>query len=104
MLFSLEQGPHVEAIVEMSMRQGTPLPKKIANAPELLYGLEFYMTAFYRLSSGRNSGWGVGKISWLQVEEYCDRMEVYGSQRDIMHYHIQNLDQVYLEFQAKKEK
>ncbi|AJD82850.1 tail chaperonin [Achromobacter phage 83-24] len=78
------------------MQQGRPLPARIANAPELKPGLELYWLAFQRLSSGRPVGMAPGAISWMQIEEYCDRVHVYGEERDIMHHHIQKMDAEYL--------
>ena len=32
----------------------------------------------------------------MQIEEYCERVKVYEEERDIMHHHIQKMDEAYL--------
>jgi hypothetical protein len=99
----LEQGPTEKAIIEQCYRQRIPLPSRIANAPELLLGLEFYYAAFLNLTSCRTQGYGTeGPIGWLTTDEYADRNAIEGEQREDLHYHIQKLDAAYLEFKGKK--
>ena len=50
----LEQGPHEVMIAQQSVRMGQPLPARIANAPELMLGLQVYLQAFFDLDSERS--------------------------------------------------
>lgn len=87
------------------MRDRQPLPERIQNAPELYLGLEMYYLAFLDLTSCRAAGYGTeGPISWMTIEEYADRKEIYGSQREDLHYYISNMDASYLEFKSTKLK
>lgn len=69
----------------------------IRTKPDLLSGLDFYYTAFFDLSSTRNSGFGVSLISWLNVRQYAmlndlDTMTTY-----FLHRVIKTLDPIYVE-------
>lgn len=99
----MEQGPTEKAIIEQCYRQRLPLPARIANAPELLVGLEFYYVSFLNLTTCRGQGYGTeGPVDWLAIDEYADRNEIDGEQREDLHYHIQKMDAAYLEFKGKK--
>lgn len=86
------------------MRTRAPLPDAIANAPELLEGLQLYYSAFMDLTTCRSMGFGEGPISWLSVSEYCQAHEITGDQRDELFYHIREMDTTYLEHRAKQMK
>ena len=68
-------------------------------------GQEVFRDAFFQLSSTRiNAGFGLGEISWLSIQEYCDRMGFSDSlRRDMLHY-IPQMDVAYLQYMAKKQK
>jgi hypothetical protein len=92
-------------IIEQCARDKTPLPARIANAPELLLGLDLYYLAFFDLTSCRSLGYGIeGPITWLTVDEYADRIGLEGDQREDLHFHISRMDKTYLDFRAKKHK
>lgn len=104
LLFRLKFGKAYRAALEESERTGRPLPPKFQEAPELLEGLEIYLEAFNRLSSGRNTGFGISGISWMQIEEYCDRQRVFDEeQRYIFHHHISALDEAFLAYKAAEK-
>lgn len=84
------------------MREGLPLPQRIENAPSILPGLELYYTGFMDLMSSRQVGMGYGPIWWETVQRYCDHAELGYEQTEAMHYHIKNLDTVYLKHLSKK--
>ena len=82
------------------MQEGAELPKAIKNAPILLPGLQMFMEAFERLNTGRPVGFGgLGRISWRDIQEYCDRTGITDEeQRDDMEYQINALDAAYLDW------
>lgn len=82
----------------------TPLPDRIKNAPELQLGLEFFYLAFLELSSCRYLGFGAGPIPWLSISSYCEINDVVGEQREDLIFHVQKLDQAYLDWESKKIK
>ena len=101
----MEQGPTEKVIIQQCVRQGLPLPDRIANAPELLLGLDFFYSAFMDLTTCRGTGYGTeGPISWLSILDWANEYGVEGEQREDLFYHIQKLDEVYLTFKAKKLK
>lgn len=101
----MEQGPTEKTIVEQCVRQRLPLPDKIANAPELAFGLDVFYIAFMDLTSCRGSGYGTeGPISWLVINQYADAKEFEDEQREDLFYFVQQLDMVYLNYKTKKLK
>lgn len=85
------------------MREGLPLPPKIANAPQLQMGLELYYDAFWELSTCRPTGWGLGPIPWHAMHEYAVAFGFDSEQRDWLFYLIRELDQAYLRHHAPKK-
>ena len=78
-----------------------PLPEKIKNAPTLTLGLQLYYSAFTELTTCRPIGnFGEGPISWIAVTTWADVNDVWGEQREELHYHIQKMDEVYLKYKA----
>ena len=64
------------------MRLNRPYPRAIAEAPELIDGLEFYYWAFRDLATCRNSE---GDVPWTVIEEYADKSELDEEQRELLH-------------------
>lgn len=81
-----------------------PIPDKIREAPELRIGLELFLTAFFDLSSSRQVGMGIGGIPWAAVQDYCDRLGIVGEQAEDLHYHVAQLDIVWIDHHQSKEK
>lgn len=79
-----------------------PYPKVIADAPELLVGLELFYEAFYDLTSCRG-GMGDGPIPWTAIEEYCNQTGIYDEQRERMHEYMRGMDNAFLEHHRKKK-
>lgn len=48
-----------------------PLPSWFLDRPELLDGDEFYIKAFWELSTGRQIGFSLGPIPWDQILLYA---------------------------------
>lgn len=80
-----------------------PLPKAIADAPELELGLDLFYLAFMDLTTCRSMGFGEGPIPWSAVRDYCDEMELEGDQREDMFNHIRMMDTTYLNHRASKK-
>lgn len=78
------------------MQFGMPLPDALKNPPELLPGLDFYLSAFHTLNSCRSMGMGLGPIPWTSVVEYgkmyCTTRESF----DDLQFHVKSLDECYL--------
>lgn len=86
------------------MREGTPLPARIANAPTLHLGLELFYNAFWDLTSCRDTGWGVGQIPWLAMRAYAVAWQFNGEQEEELYQYIRAMDNVYIDYYDKKNK
>ncbi len=84
------------------MQTKRPYPKSIRNAPELDMGLGLYMQAFLDLDSSRLNGMSMGRIPWLTIYDYCDKIEVIGDQRIDLIYCVQSLDDWYVGWHKEK--
>lgn len=93
MLYDLEQGKVEGKIIEQCMREGLPLPDRIANAPILLDGLDLYYSGYRDLMYDRPMD---GSISWSTIHRYSVDLELGEEQREAMHYHIREMDNAYL--------
>lgn len=103
LLYWLEQGPTEKAILQACARERRPPPARIANAPDLLPGLELFYLAFMDLTSCRGQGYGTeGPISWLTIDDYAARCGYLGEQREDLIYHMQRMDAEYLKYKTKK--
>ena len=98
----LEQGPVEKTILEQCLREGLKIPDKIAGAPELVWGLGLYYTAFGDLMSSRQTGFGIGPIPWDAIQGYCDHHRLDADQTEAMHFHIQSMDAAFLEYHRRK--
>ena len=85
------------------MQTKQPYPDSIRKAPELDLGLGLYMQAFLDLDSSRLNGMSMGRIPWLTIYDYCDRIEVVGDQRIDLIYCVQALDAWYVEWHREKD-
>jgi hypothetical protein len=101
----LKQGPAEQSILRQHVRDGTPLPNAIANAPELEIGLHLYYVIFFELMSCRSLGQGSeGPIWWTAIDSFCNRNHIHGEQREDVFHHINELDKEYLKYRVKEIK
>lgn len=68
-------GKHLKDLIEVSER-GKRV-KAIEDAPDLLPGLEFYITAYLQLCYDRPIGMTAGPIPWSSVIKYCHLHGIY---------------------------
>lgn len=66
-------------------------------------GLELYYSAFFELHTCRSVGMSEQAISWLSIQNYCDRLKLSDEQREDMVYHIMNMDNAYLAWRLKNQ-
>lgn len=74
MLYGLQQGQTERQIIEASLKRTGTLPDAIANAPELLPGLELYLEAFYDLNGDRSYGFSPGPIPRRAIRQYAEEI------------------------------
>jgi hypothetical protein len=84
------------------VRNKTAVPEKVANAPSLLPGLDFFYTAFLQLCTCRAIGFSVGPIPWTAVSEYARRHQLIDDDFETFAVVLKRLDSVYLDHQDKK--
>lgn len=102
LLYTLEQGPVEKGIIEQALQTGRSIPKKIQNAPDFPLGLDLFYFAWEDLGTCRMSGFGMGPIPWIAINNYCLTYEIEGEQREDMFYHVGRLDDAYLKHLDKK--
>ncbi len=69
-----------------------------------MLGSQLFMTAFHALTSSRSHGLEMGPIPWGAIQDWCDRNDIEGEQREDVMYHVRSLDNAYLEECRKKAK
>ena len=75
---------------------GEPLPERIANAPELKQGLNFYLQTFFDLDSERHNGFKVGAIPWSSIKLYASHYELDKDETEDLLYIIRRMDSEHL--------
>lgn len=86
------------------MKEGTPLPKKIAEAPTLGLGLQVFWDAFMELSSCRSIGMAVGPIPWTAIREYGRALNLDEEQQNMLVVLIRAMDNCYREHIDRQSK
>ena len=102
MLYELEQGGVEEFIVKAALKRGERIPDRIANAPQLMDGLDLYWEAFMDLTTDRPSGFGVGAIPWSAIKRWADHYEIGGEDFDYLVTYIRAMDGAYMKFAHKE--
>lgn len=100
----LELGPIEQNIAKQAMRAGQPLPDRIANAPELIDGLQIYLSAFFELDSDRTHVFSPTSIPWSSIHNYAAAFEFDEEQTQDLFYFIKKMDSMHLTRVAAKMK
>lgn len=79
-----------------------PIPDRIANAPELEFGLDLYYDAFWDLTTGRQAGLGASPIAYMDMRDYALAHEYDEEQIEFLFHCVRMMDNAYLEFYNKK--
>jgi hypothetical protein len=98
----MDQAPIAQKIIQIAVKERRPIPKKIADAPDIDLGLELYFEAFLELHTCRL--YEGGPIPYAAVIEYADRFGFDDEQVDLALYLVRALDNVFLDRQAEKQK
>lgn len=80
-----------------------PIPNKIANAPELEFGLQFYAAAFHDLDSERVVGIDLGPIPRSAIMNYARELEMDMVEFDDLYHHVRAMDVFFLKWRAKQK-
>ena len=76
----------------------------IPQRPILKAGLDFYYDAYFRLSTTRQTGFGVSVISWLHVEQYAALTELDTMSKYFLHRVVERLDPIFVEHVSNESK
>ena len=102
LLYELQQGPLEEILIRRAQAEHRPIPKAIAEAPQLMPGLGFYYNAFLALCSCRQVGMGEGRIPWTSAHEYARRMGMDEEEFEDLWMLVCLMDGAYLKYRAEK--
>ncbi len=97
-------GAQEQSIAKQALQAGNPIPDRIANAPELLPGLQLYLQAFFDLDSERSHGSGLTAIPWSSVANYSFAYDFDDEQTEALFYFIKIMDTEHLKKLDAKEK
>lgn len=97
-------GQHEQTIAKQAIRAGQPIPDRIANAPELLLGLQIYLQAFFDLDSERSHANGLTLIPWSAIKNYAVAFEFDEEQTEDLFYFVKAMDSAHIEKLAAKRK
>jgi hypothetical protein len=81
---------------------GLPIPDAIADPPELDPGLQWYLSAFFELSTDRSMGFGPGPIPGMAIRDFAKWYQVTADEFDDFVYLIRELDAEWLDWTAKQ--
>lgn len=91
-------------IVQDCRRRKRPLPDKVANAPQLLTGLDIYWDAYVALSTCRPPAFaGVMPIPWASVDAYARAQDFDEEQHYRLWYCVSMMDKEFTRYVKSKE-
>lgn len=67
-------------------------------------GDEFYLRAFWELSSERQFGQAIGPIPWSKIVIYGKRKKLDDSMLAVFEFVVRELDEAYLEWQRDEQR
>jgi hypothetical protein len=103
LLYTLEQGPTEQFILEQCAQDGfRRIPDAIANAPELDPSLGLFWSAFWDLNSCRSAGMALGPIPWTAMQQWCTLYGVSGEQQADLEFLVGQLDAAFLKWSNRK--
>jgi len=92
-------------MIETALAKGRELPPWVGTEPDLNPGDDFFLTAFYDLSTCRQYSESVpGHIPWTAIAEYSDRSGLYPETAAGFIRVIRSMDSVFLQWHAGKQK
>lgn len=88
--------------MEAGIKKGRPLPEWVLEAPDLAEGDDFFLKAFWDLSTGRQVGMATGPIPWRDILQYASYSGLERDVADAFVVIIRSMDAGFMEWQAKE--
>lgn len=85
-------GPIEQQIAKQAMRERQPLPDRIANAPTLYIGSQFYIDAYFDLDAERSHSMGPTAIPRSAIVAYAAEYDLEDEEKDDLIYLIRRMD------------
>lgn len=79
------------------------MPEWFLERPLLLEGEQFYLEAFWELSTERAIGWSIGPIPWRAIRSYGYDAKLDDDVLRVFCRVIRELDEVYLKWQREEQ-
>lgn len=99
MKWSFEWGKHEERLTRLADK-GQSIPA-LDRKPDIV-GLEWIWEAFWKLSTCRQVGMGVGAIPWVAIDRYAIREGLTWEESQHFEFCIMSMDREFLEHQDKQ--
>lgn len=103
MFYVLELGEIEQNLVKQAIREGQPIPERIANRPTIEPGSELYLQAFFDLDSERSHQYNYTSIPFLAIVNYASYLGVDAETADDLVYYVREIDREHIERLKKKE-
>ena len=100
-MWELKYGEHEETMWAR-LGDASHIPDQLKNAPVLMDGQEFYWNAFWRLSSDRPVGMGLGPIPFSSVVMYASLYDMDHEGLTELAHIMQGMDNAFLKYQQEK--
>lgn len=97
-------GPIEKDLAIKTRREGEPLPERIAKAPRLYMGLEFYLDAFHDLDGERNHAFGYQRIPRSHIVDYAVEKGLSREGMADLIFLIRRIDEAHIERLKELEK
>lgn len=98
----MDMGSVERNIAKQAIRFGNPIPKRIAESPELKNGLGLYLTSFFELDTERSHGFSLTRIPWSSIATYAAYYDFDEEQTENLFYYIRQMDNENLKRLEKK--
>lgn len=89
--------------MEQGLEKGRPAPDWFYDEPLLYPGDDFFLRAFWDLSTERQLGMSVGPIPWSRIQQYGGHSSVNSDMMVVFTLVVRTMDQGYLEWVAAEQ-
>ena len=88
--------------VQTAQAKGRDLPEWYLDEPEIWPGDDFYLSAFYELSTTRSLAFATGPIPWHHIVGYADQAGLDEDMSGTFHAVIRAMDNAYLKWASEE--